>query len=272
MVKWKHLLVIVILAVLVGCSDHGNDLSEYAARSITVTGKTFEYRVFVPKNRDPNSKLPVMLYLHGSGTRGDDNYQQADAFSRTIEPVKDKLKFIVVLPQCREGTFWSSTEMANYALSALDNAIVEFNGDPERVYLAGFSLGGYGVWHIAALHPEKFAALVPIAGGVIGERPIEPRDRSVMTPEILTMLDSPKPYDAIADAIGKTPVWVFHGAKDDAVPVEFSRQIVKALKEAGNNNVKYTEYPDEGHIIVGKAFKEPGFFEWLSGQDIDHSP
>ncbi len=260
--------ILILLALIVACSDLGRTLDEYLVRSVTVNGQSYAYRVLLPKNRDPNAKIPVMLYLHGSGARGDDNYAQADAFSSTIEPVRDKLDFIVVLPQCGDGTFWSSSEMADYSLAALDQAVKEFNGDVDRMYLAGFSLGGYGVWQIAAAYPGKFAALVPVAGGVVGYRPVEPRDRAAILPAVGTMLDSPEPYKAIANAIGQTSVWVFHGAKDDAVPVDFSRRIVKALDDAGNKNVKYTEYADGGHIIIGNAFHEPGFFEWLAEQRL----
>ena len=260
--------ILVLLALLLCCSDHRRSMDEFLERAVTVNGKNYSYRVLLPKNRDPNAKIPVMLYLHGSGARGDDNFAQADAFNSTIEPVRGNLNFIVVLPQCREGTFWSSSEMADYSLAALDDAMREFNGDPERIYFAGFSMGGYGVWQIAAANPGKFAALVSIAGGVVGARPIEPRDRAAIIPEVGTMLDSPEPYKAVATAIGQTPVWVFHGAKDDAVPVDFSRKIVKAVDEAGNKNVRHTEYPDEGHIIVARAMSEPGLLEWLANQRL----
>jgi predicted esterase len=82
------------------------------------------------------------------------------------------------------------------------------------------------------------------------------------------MLDAPDPYKTVANAIGQTPTWVFHGAKDESVPVEFARKMVKILQDSGNSNVKYTEYPDDGHQIVTKVFHEPGFFEWLAAQRL----
>jgi len=210
-----------------------------------------------------------MLYLHGSGARGDDNIAQVDGFRWAIEPIKDKIDFIVVLPQCDDDTFWAAQNMAEYAITALDQTVKEFNGDPQRLYLAGFSLGGYGVWQIAAANPGKFAALVPVAGGVVGSYPINPNDRAAIIPSVGKMLDSPEPYAAVAEAIGKTPVWAFHGTKDDAVPADFARRIVKAMSVAGNgNNVTYTEYPEDGHQIFGKAISEPGFLEWLAQQKL----
>ena len=78
-------------------------------------------------------------------------------------------------------------------------------------------------------------------------------------------------YTNVAKAIGSTPVWVFHGAKDDAVPVDFARKIVKALEESGDKNVKYTEYLEDGHLIFSKSFAEPGLLGWLSEQRLEKS-
>jgi predicted peptidase len=254
--------------MLTACSRSGEATADSLERSVTLDGKSHRYRVLLPQNRDPNKKIPVMLYLHGSGARGDDNVAQIDGFRWAIKPIKDKIDFIVVLPQCPDNTFWADGSVTNYSLAALDASVSEFGGDPERLYLAGFSLGGYGVWQIAAANPGKFAALVPVSGGVVGERPIEPRDRAAIIPSVGTMLDSREPYKEVAKAIGQTPVWVFHGDKDESVPVEFSRTIVRALQDNGNTNVRYTEYAGDGHQIFGKAVTEPGLLDWLAGQKV----
>ena len=256
--------LLLLLAALAGCAHRPNVPDEYLARTVTVDGKDYQYRVLVPKNRDPGNKIPVMLYLHGSGARGNDNIAQVDGFRWAIEPVKDNIDFIVVLPQCAEDTFWAAQNMSDYALAALDQSVKEFNGDTNRLYLVGFSLGGYGTWQIAAAYPGKFAALVPVAGGVVGTYPINPRDRGAIIPSVGDMLEAPDPYREIAKAIGQTPVWVFHGDKDDAVSVEFARTIIKALQDNGSKNVRYTEYAGDGHQIFGKAIAEPGLFEWLA--------
>lgn len=229
---------------------------------------TYGYRVFVPNDLRPDEKLPVILYLHGSSARGDDNMSQVDGIKWAIAPVRKKMRFIVVAPQCRRDTFWAALEMADYALAALDQSVKEFNGDPQRLYLVGFSLGGYGVWQIAAGNPGKFAALVPVAGGIV-EHPIKPPGRTAIIPSVSKMLDSPEPYKEVAKAIGQTPVWIFHGGGDYDVPVQFSRQIVEALKAEGRTDVKYTEYSDEKHQIFGKAFAEPGLLEWLRDQRLE---
>lgn len=265
---WLKLLGLIAVLIYSGCSGTGKLPAEYVERSVTVDGKAYRFRVFAPKGRNPNEKLPVMLYLHGSGSRGDDNMEPAFNFAAAIESVKDKVNFVVVLPQCADDNFWASTEMAKYSIAALDQSVNEFNGDEQRLYLAGFSLGGYGAMHLAAAYPGKFAALMPVAGGVVGERPILPEHRKMVLPQIEKMLDEPDPYAAVAIAIGQTPSWVFHGAKDEAVPVDFSRKIVEGMKAKGNTDVRYTEYENDGHMIFSKSFAEPGFFEWLGDQHL----
>jgi predicted peptidase len=255
------------MLLLVACaSRHSFSESHFPARHVIVGNKTFGYRIYVPPNRDLNSKTPVMLFLHGSGARGDDNHSQAEWFDADITPIKDKINFIVVLPQCKADSFWGSTEMADYALAALDQSINEFNGDPDRLYLAGFSLGGYGAWQIAAVHPGKFAAIVPVAGGIVGVDPVEPQVRPEVIPELLSMLESPDPYKTVAAAIGPTPIWAFHGTEDENVPVDFTRKMVNAMRDAGYQNVKYTEYQGAKHSISSRVFNEPGLLEWLARQ------
>lgn len=263
-------VIISLITTLAGCSNHHNSADDFLTRSMTVDGTSYKYRVLLPKTRDPNAKVPVMLYLHGSGSRGEDNIAQIDNFRWAIAPIKDNVNFVVVLPQCKADSFWAANDMAKYAIAALDESVKEFDGDAQRLYLAGFSLGGYGTWQVGAANPGKFAALVPVAGGVVGERPINPHDRAAIIPEVGTMLDSPEPYQALAKAIGQTPVWVFHGTKDESVPVNFARSIVNVLKDAGNMNVRYTEYAEDGHQIFGKAISEPGFLEWLSQQRLSN--
>src|SRR5207244_7702516 len=114
----------------------------------------------------------------------------------------------------------------------------EFSIDPKRLYITGLSMGGYGTWDLISRHPELFAAAAPICGGGDEDQ---------------------------AEKIAKLPIWIFHGAKDQAVPVERSRNMVTALKKAGGEP-KYTEYPDVGHDSWVRAYKDPELFAWLFAQ------
>jgi len=209
----------------------------------------------------PGEKLPVMLYLHGSDERGADNQGQLSGPAPLIQANPQNFHFIIVFPQCPAGQFWNK-DMIGVAIAELDQTIKEFNADESRLYLAGFSLGGYGVWTTAAMHPGKFAAIVPMSGRLLPR----PGERANVDPEILKLVDEPNPYAAFAKKIGQTPVWIFHGSNDPIVPVDNSRQMAKAFKDAGNENARYTELENTGHVSLNAAFSEPQLFEWLAKQ------
>jgi len=118
----------------------------------------------------------------------------------------------------------------------LDDVLAHYKVDKDRVYVTGLSMGGFGTWALAAAHPEKFAAIVPICGGG-------------------------NPADATK--IKDLPIWIFHGAKDTVVPPSRSEAMEKALKEAGAKEVKYTLYPDAGHDSWTKTYENPEVWEWL---------
>lgn len=210
----------------------------------------------------PADRLPaVMLYLHGAGNRGDDNESQLNGFAEQIEEHKDKFNFIVIIPQCPLDRFWDE-RMLDRANKALDDTVTEFKADRSRLYLAGFSLGGYGVWTMSALHPGKFAAVVPMSGRVL-PRPNELKD---ISKEIAQMSGTLDPYKTFAEKIGNTPAWIFHGGDDKVVPPESSRRMFAAMKTAGNQNVRFEETQGKGHEPL--AFGAPGFFEWLAAQSL----
>jgi predicted peptidase len=226
--------------------------SGFVDRTLELDGKTYAYQVYVPRNWNKSQKWPVILFLHGSGERGSDGIKQtAVGLPQAIRLNADKWPFIVVMPQCPEDAWWTRPEQEQQALKALDASIAEFNGDPKRVYLTGLSLGGYGTLDIAARNPGRFAALAPVCGGVVIEwRP----ERQVTW--------GPEPYKAVAQKIGKTPVWLFHGDLDDSVPVRESREMFKALQAAGGN-ARYTEYPGVGHDSWNNAYWAPELPQWL---------
>jgi predicted peptidase len=116
------------------------------------------------------------------------------------------------------------------------------------------------------MYPDKFAAIVPMSGRVLPR----PAERKNVDSEILKLADEPDPYAAFASKIGKTPVWIFHGANDPIVPVDNSRQMAKAFKEAGNENVRYTELENTGHVSLNSAFSNLELFEWLADQRISN--
>ena len=112
-------------------------------------------------------------------------------------------------------------------MSTLEQATKEFHGDAQHTYLTGFSMGGFGAWHLAEKYPGRFAALVVICGGI---RPPAAARKTYPDLAKLTPADLPQSYSEAAERVGKTPVWIFHGADDDIVPVTESRRMNEAMK------------------------------------------
>ncbi|MCI0663581.1 MAG: prolyl oligopeptidase family serine peptidase [Acidobacteria bacterium] len=231
-------------------------------RTVKILTETYRYQVFVPYDWNKKQKLPVILFLHGAGERGEDGLTQTEVgIGSAIRRHVDRFPAIVVFPQCRRSSWWTDAKMQEQALTALHQTIKEFNGDLERIYLTGLSMGGYGTWSIASKYPGRFAVLVPICGGIRPPArvpvPEEPKNGE-------PVLD---PYLETAKKIGQTPVWIFHGADDKIVPTEESRKMHDALKSAGGN-VKYTEYEKVGHNSWDKAYAEQEMLTWMFAQKL----
>jgi predicted peptidase len=240
---------------------------KFLLRSVSVGDETYNYRVYVPANLASDQKIPVMLYLHGSNRRGTDNASQVEDLADAIKWYPEKFPFVIVFPQCRPDTFWAGP-MMDQAIAALDQTVKEFNGDERRLYLAGYSMGGFGTWQTALTYPKKFAALVPVAGGIEPLGEVSAEDRMLLSPQVRAAAAAPDPYQVYAIALAKTPVWVVHGAQDEAVPVDAARKIVTALKAAGDPDVNYIELEGVGHGSVGIAFGDRKLSEWLVKQEL----
>jgi predicted peptidase len=258
----RILFFVTICLFALACSGNRYNV-EFLKREVTVGGTTYGYRVYMPKTREPGQKLPVMLYLHGSGSRGTDNETQVRGFNKFIGENPQLYNFIVVFPQGRSETFWDP-KMLEQAVAALDQTVKEFDGDDKRLYVSGWSLGAVGTWHAALLYPNKFAAIVTIAGRIV---PMD-FERENSSPEILALGDSPEPYRAFAEKLKTVPTWIFHGGADESMPLTESRAMNDALKQAGNPDIHYTEYEGMGHYSVEAALTNPELFAWLAKQRL----
>ena len=202
-------------------------------KEVTVMVKA-DYLLFLPEGygQDPAKKWPVILFLHGAGERGADlNKVKAHGPPKIVEQRKD-FPFIVISPQCPEGKWWEPDVL----VGLLDDVLAKHPAaDRERVYLTGLSMGGFGTWQTAIEYPDRFAAIAPICGGGSRYR---------------------------ARGIKHIPTWVFHGDKDEVVPVEASIEMVDALKAAGGD-VQFTRYPDAGHDSWTVTYDNPKLYEWF---------
>jgi len=242
--------------LLAACALSLNGASgpQFLNRTVTTGGVTYRYIVSTPPDWTAARSWPVVLFLHGSEERGDDGVQPSFVgLPLAVRRHPDRFPAIIVIPQCRPGLDWKDPAMQTQILAALDAAVSEFHGDPKRLYLTGFSMGGYGTWALAAKHPDRFAAIVVVCGGIQWPTPARIQDDT--------------PYAAIADRVARLPIWVFHGTADRNVFVTEAQEMVKLLR-ARNANVHYTEYPGVAHNSWDRAYAEPDFPAWLFAQRL----
>ena len=200
---------------------------------IRVTAR-LDYLLFLPDGyAKSKQRWPLMLFLHGAGESGTNLEKLKVLGPPKIVESKPDFPFILVSPQTsREG--WNPDTLN----ALLDEVIRKYRVDKDRVCLTGASMGGSGTWRLAAAHPEKFAAIVPLCGRG------DPAD---------------------AQKLARLPIWVFHGAKDSVVRIASENAMVEALKAAGAN-VKFTVYPDAGHDVWTETYNNPELYEWLLQQ------
>lgn len=225
-----------------------NQKSSLQTRTVQGASGDGTYQLYVPANLEGQRRVPMIVFLHGIGQRGAGGYIPTEgSVAAIISNQLEQVPAVVLMPQCPSGKYWSDAGADSLVVRALEEVVAELDADPARLYLTGVSMGGYGVWHLAAQHPRRFAALISICGG----SPLRTGDR----------------YTPIAQAVGETPAWVFHGADDAVVPVSESRRMVEAIRGA-HGNVRYSEYEGVGHKVWLKVLGERELMPWLMAQRL----
>ncbi len=239
----RLLIIAVSVFLFAACSSTVTKISEAEIQSKqSFTGKyekevALKYLLYLPKEYDSKEKLPLMLFLHGAGERGDNlELVKVNGPTKLIEQGKD-FPFIVVSPQCPANTRWKHEPL----IALLDEIISKYKVDVNRIYITGLSMGGNGTWKLATEISDRLAAVVPICGW--GDT-------------------------FAAFMIGNLPVWVFHGAKDLVVPLKASEDMVARLK-AINGNAKLTVYPEAGHDSWTETYNNPEVYEWLLSHSLN---
>lgn len=193
------------------------------------------YLLYLPPDYNSTGEgSPMILFLHGAGERGDNlNQVKIHGLPKMLE-TDSNFPFIVVSPQCPAESWWTFHLEALKAL--IDDITARYNVDKSRIYLTGLSMGGFGTWTLAAVYPDYFAAIAPVCGG--GEYIIAKHNRYRM------------------------PVWAFHGAKDDVIPLQRSQEMVDSVRSCGGN-VEFTVYPELDHNCWDAAYANKDLYKWF---------
>jgi predicted esterase len=212
----------------------------------------YQYLIDVPEKYDQfTANIPLILFLHGSGERGDDISRLRDTGLPKLVGARNEVflqgmfkpgsnlwrpypGFILLSPQCPAGEWWSAQQL----VELIDQVSGTYRVDRSRIYVTGLSMGGYGTWELAEEFPGRFAAIAPICGA-----------------------GNPGNAARLKDL----PAWVFHGERDTVVPFQRSVEMVEALKRIGGR-VRFTAYPETGHNAWDRAYKDPDLYEWLLKQ------
>jgi predicted peptidase len=204
------------------------------AKLETTVPVSLDYLLYLPPDYEKQEKWPLLLFLHGSGERGDNlDLVKVHGPPKLIAAGKD-FPFIVVSPQCPKERRWEPIELT----ALLDDIVRRYHVDEDRISVTGLSMGGFGTWRLAAYTPHRFAAIVPICGG--GEKYWVRSHVNLAT-------------------------WAFHGAKDTGVPVERSTVLIEELKKRGGKP-KLTIYPEAGHDSWTATYDNPELYKWLLEQ------
>ena len=199
----------------------------------------YRYLVHLPPGAETGNekRWPTILFLHGAGERGD-NLKAVEVHGPPkivkTRPFTESFPFIVISPQCPNGTWWSAPMLDDL----LKEVAAKYPVDPDRIYLTGLSLGGFGSWMLAAEYPGRFAAVVPICGA-----------------------GDPLDVERIKDV----PIWIVHGGKDSVVPVEESQRMAEALRKV-HGRVRFTVYPDADHDSWTATYANEDLYAWLLRQ------
>lgn len=203
----------------------------------------YAYQLYLPAGAaeaetDGEQRWPLLIFLHGSGERGSDIARVKVHGPPKVADRDPTFPFILVSPQLPAAEDWDLAKLD----AIVDHATETLAVDPARVYLTGLSRGGHATWRWAAKEPDRFAAVAPVAG---------------------------RGDPATACALTDTPVWAFHGDRDDVVTPEGSFAMARAIRACGGRESRLTIYPDLGHNAWDPAYDDPALYLWLLSHRLE---
>lgn len=198
----------------------------------------YNYLLYLPKDYVTTTKAyPLMIYLGGGSQRGTDLNKLKTFGPPNLIAKGQDFDFIIVSPQCPEGKTWTSEKWYDSLAIAL---IPKYRIDSNRIYVTGISIGGYGTWQAAMDYPDKFAAIIPLCGGI--------NDSDT----------------ANISKIKHLPIWTFHGTADNMISIAETERIYKKLKGL-KSQIRFTTIKNGGHGIQ-YLYEDPKIYQWMLKQ------
>ncbi len=197
--------------------------------------ETIGHQIIVPAeyNETEEKCWPLILFLHGINKRGEDINQLNQYGILGMYPKNINISYFLLAPHCPSGSNWVIESDA--IISLIEQICRSYRICRNRIFITGFSMGGNGVWHLAALHRDIIAAAAPLAGWYHVED----------TPKLIGM-----------------PIWAFHGEYDDVVPVNRTIELVEMLEEKGGNII-FTCLKERKHNIMADVYLRPPLYKWF---------
>ncbi len=212
-----------------------NIIKRYAHRS-KIDNTLQPYSVFLPEKYDVKKKYPLIVALHGSGV-------DERGFFRWMVRNVENFEYPMIAPKARGLSDWYVGNSGEDVFECIEHMISLFpNIRRDRIFLLGFSMGGYGTWRLGLLKPNYFRGLIIASGALVPPKRVKGEN-------ILEIIDRVKDENIL----------IIHGDKDNAVPIDNTRKAVKKLK-AMNANFEYIEVPGAGH---GNYDKNKEIVEWV---------
>lgn len=228
--KFKYLLLAIPLFSLMG---NAQEIKAELKKEVKKEQR-ISYILDYPENA--KGKVPLMVFLHGSGERGND-LELVKAHSPFTYKNLFPEPVAILAPQCPKEVWWD-TEAVYYLIKEIQQ---KYQIDDSRIMLTGLSMGGWGTLKLAMEHPELFSAVVPVCA---------PIDR-LMKVRVSQYKD--------------LPMKIFHGGNDDVVSPMNSIEIYQEIKKV-NKNVELTIFPDDNHNSWDSTYSNPKLYEWMLAQ------
>ena len=196
-----------------------------------------KYLIYLP-NDYLTKKYPLVLFLHGAGERGTNLKDiEIHGLPKLVRNGK-KFPFIIIAPQCPLNLWWSDPLPVDLLSKLVNDIVMKYGNHKNNVFCTGLSMGGYGTLALSIKNPKLFSAIIPICGG----------------------MDIKNFFDILN--LKDLPIWLFHGDKDEVIPLENSQSIYKVLKPV-NKNIKLTIYQGVDHNSWDRAYDDNELYKWM---------